>query len=332
MSADETDIALPSFVSWQTIRDGRLVRLIYADEAGTGPAEPVRVVAAVVVQADEQAQTLIREMEQVYDECVLPEYREGFIFHAKDLFSPSAKKNKYPNWNFEDRLDFIKAVTCLPFIHDVPIALGSMRKGTLQHSQEVLARLRKKKLGPAAVDHAMAFASCLERADLFLRKYLDGKEKGLVIAEDVNEKRVVLRRSGLMFREKPLQLSSETMQKTRAQEVLGEEPEGHHYTITNILDVPHFLEKADAPLLQLADACAFAFRRYLSGFKYGEDLILAMLGPEEGGAFIEDPVWRGEGSSGLFNTRKYWTDEQVSRSEEMRAQLILARVLGKVMR
>jgi hypothetical protein len=40
----------------------------------------------------------------------------------------------------------------------------------------------------------------------------------------------------------------------------------------------HFVEKRDEPLLQIADACAFGLRRFLSDQSHGQDFASAIIG------------------------------------------------------
>lgn len=289
------------------------MRLIYVDEAGTGPAEPVRVVASVIVDADNQMRELVSEMERIFDEKVPPPLREGFIFHAKQIFNPAKKRIDYEDyvaWAFEDRLDFIKEIVCLPFVHDVPIGLAICFRGIMNISPEDKDRFAKLKISVAALEHATAFSRCLERSDHFLRNYLEEKEVGVVICEDVNEKEKLLLISAFMFKNPVFNEGPGDFLQTRAEKVLCEPAKRPIYDIANIIDVPHFVNKSGAPLLQLADACAFSFRRYLSRQKYGDEFVLAMLGPGRGQQFISDDVWFSGMSSGLFNTERYWTEEQ----------------------
>ena len=94
------------------------------------------------------------------------------------------------------------------------------------------------------------------------------------------------------------------------QDILGLDQTSQVLEIKHLIDVPHFVKKSGAPMLQLADACAFSFSRYLSKQSDGRELCLAMLGPQHGEQFVTDPAWFSGGSFGLFNTDKYWSAEQ----------------------
>jgi hypothetical protein len=165
----------------------------------------------------------------------------------------------------------------------------------------------------------------MERADLFLRKYLSGAEIGSVIAEDLPEMKRFLSAFGLLHREPGGQFTApaEHFRPEKWQEALGVSPDPVDYRIDHIVDVPHFVSKGKAPLLQLADACAFAFRHCLSKKDHGDDLVMAMLGPEHGPNFVNDPVWFSIAGSGLFNTSAYWSKDQRQEVEQKRLALIV---------
>jgi hypothetical protein len=65
--------------------------------------------------------------------------------------------------------------------------------------------------------------------------------------------------------------------------------------ISRIKDGAHFVGKADAPLLQIADACAFGLRRFFAEQKFGDEFVQSILGTP---LIRED--WSGNFSGGLF--------------------------------
>lgn len=300
------------------------MRLIYVDEAGTSPNEPVRVVASVIVHGDDQARSLTAELERVISERVPKNLRDGFIFHGLEVFN-GGKKIDRREWSFEERLDFFKEVVCLPFVHDVPIALGIVFSGAYDEGfgEAFVLHLKNKKIHHVT-EHGIAFAKCLAKADQFLNKYLDGNEVGTVIVENIDSNKKMISDLAMLYQHKPIRLAPTDQIRTIQDKLLDRQPDEFTLEIKNIIDVPHFVEKKGARLLQLADACAFAFRRYLARQRHGEDLVLAMLGPPIGMAFIKEPAWFSGASSGLFNTDKYWNDEQRKQNAENDLRLRLA--------
>jgi hypothetical protein len=309
------------------LSEGNLVRLIYTDEAGTSALVPVCVVAAIVVDGDSQWRPLEIEMRRIIAEKVPINLRPNFVFHATDVFSGSKKIDR-TEWPQQERLDFLKEILCLPFVHDVPISVGIEFKRDWSDVVDFknLQIPGSKPLNNNKFSHLLAFNNCMEKADLFLRKYLNGAEIGTVVAEDLPEMKNILTNFGLMQRgsENTFTLPSSMQRPNRMQELLGKNPEDYTYRIDHIVDVPNFVKKGKAPLLQLADACAFAFRHCLSKKDYGDDLLLAMLGPAEGLSFLNDPVWFSISGSGLFNTKAYWSEDQ--------RQIVIAEQRGVMMR
>ncbi len=296
------------------------MRLIYTDEAGTSAQEPVSVVASVLVHGDRQWRILEEEIRKAIA-CHVPDsIREGFWIHATEIYS-GGKTVKRDEWPLEERLDFLKSILCIPFVHDAPIALGVQFKKPLQIKDSSQIKIARQA-------HHLAFAKCMKRVDWFLRGYLGGAENGIVIAEDEPNMRQFLVDHGLILRDKSLKLESSDFNQTRLQSLLDIAPESFTYEIKYIIDHPHFIKKKNAGILQIADACSFAFRHFLSGKRFGEDLILAMLGPSHGEDFIKDPAWFSGGSSGLFNTEAYWSEEQRLEFHSLRTEALRRAALG----
>jgi hypothetical protein len=303
---------------------GGMARFIYTDEAGTSAKEPVRVVASVVVDGDTELRDVASNLADLVKSHVPTQYQSNFIFHAKDIFSGGKYRG---SWSSDHRLQFYKAVLELPQKHKLPIALGVVFSGVYQH---ILAEHIPQSIAENHYEHCLAFSNCIERADFFLSNYLNGSEVGVIIAEDVPEIRRHLSNIGMIFQKVSLTLQSEDMRSSNWETVTGTKPRGHTYEINNIVDVPHFVQKNGAPLLQLADACAFAFRRCLEKRPIGSDLVRTMLGERDGANFANDPVWFELSSSGLFNTHRYWSPEQHRKFKQHNEDFKIAQIVSLI--
>ena len=71
------------------------------------------------------------------------------------------------------------------------------------------------------------------------------------------------------------------------------------FGVFRIRDGIHFQAKEESPFLQIADAVAYAFRRYFSGQKDGDVFIEAALGFAPKG-----PEWDNGESGGTYRWRK----------------------------
>ena len=306
-------------IRWADRVSGRLVRIIYVDEAGTSAREPVAVVSGVIVHGDQQLEDLEQSIEKVFDAHVPAHLRNGFHFHGLEVFN-GGKKIKRSEWAFQERLAFFKDFLGLIQKFKIPVALGIAFAGALKPSGELKTKLRAIKVSDATWEHGIAFSSCLERADRFLRVYLDGEESGMVVAEDLSKNKKFLRAMGMAHRKLPALLNKGMLHPTELESALGIEPKPQILTMAKIRDVPHFVEKGGAPVLQLADAAAYAFRRYFAEGSYGFELCEAMLGTQAN--YLKDPVWRKSRiSSNLFCHPTLWPEEMRNERIEMGERL-----------
>lgn len=283
------------------LSEGSLARFIYTDEAGTSQHETVRVVASVIVHGDSELRQAAIEMENVFDKHVPKAQRDGFYFHATEVFS-GGKNISRSDWSLTDRLEFLKDFVSIPYRMGLPVAVGAVHSGTFDNDPDIQTKKNKYQF-----EHCMAFVTCMERSDAFLRKYLRDEEIGTVICEDVPRMKSLLKIAFAAYKANPTILLPNDQRPAYVNTVLGKPIEPVQTEIRNIVDVPHFVEKSGAPLLQLADASAFVFRRWMEKKRFGRDLAEAALGPYSGEQVLDDPVWFSKRNGGIFNTQKYRT-------------------------
>jgi hypothetical protein len=227
-----------------------LVRNIYTDEAGTSDLETIRVVAALAVHADTQWIPVLNYMAALFREKVPKQYQEDFAFHAKLITAG----NKYPDWDFQERIAFLHRVMEIPRGFRIPIIMAAVRKGSVYYPHEPLT--------PAEAEHALAFSMCMGKTNDFLRKNYPG-EMGQVVAADISDRRKILKNALRMLR-------NEGVKTSIGGSVM--------FTSDRVVDEVHFMEPKGSQFLQLADACAYAFRSYLTGHKFGGTYIQSVIG------------------------------------------------------
>jgi hypothetical protein len=241
------------------------VRFIYIDEAGTSAQEPVSVVVGIVVDADNQwkrAESLIIQALELVPEC----FRKDFIFHAKAVWGDKKYRDQ---WSLNDRLETLHRMMKIPRILRMPIALGVVRRDA-----PPFAKAASLGLSQEAFQHVMAFWMCITKADKYIREFACD-EVATIVAEDVPRIRTFLR-SVLNLRQIPIPDHWITL--TQAEISTGMRTQDSEARISRVIDTVHFLEKRYGPLLQIADACAFGFRRYFAGQKLGEDFVRSIIG------------------------------------------------------
>jgi hypothetical protein len=259
--------------------------LVYMDEAGTSAPEPVTVVAGIITHADRHWQYAFDELNRILNVHVPHALREGFIFHAKDLW------NGYRNevsWSFDQRRALVEEVVSIPFRLGIPIAYGKMYRDSLSKG---FAGLPDKKL--PKLQHVLAFSYTVAEANKYIREIGAGGELGAIVAEDVHDMRRALRTSLTMnFPSITPDMQAPTQEQAR-KGILP--PQRELGRVDRIIDTIHFVDKDSAPLLQIADACAFSMRRYFAKQNFGDALIRSMLGRD---LLLND--WLGPCSFGVF--------------------------------
>jgi len=246
------------------------VRYVFVDEAGTSAKEPVTVVVGLIADADNHvmaAEALALEMLG----SVPPDYKKGFVFHATGVFG--AKKYQ-ESWSLTDRLNLLTGMMSVPRRIGMAITLSACWR----ESSDVRDELSRSHLSKSQFDHMLAFYVCLATADRSIRRYSAPREVATVVAEDVPEMRRFLKGAPKYIRENPLHLGPQMLRETEQDRAAGYSTQNGEIRITRIRNSVHFVEKAEDPLVQVADACAFGFRRFFAGERFGPEFADAILG------------------------------------------------------
>lgn len=253
------------------------VRMIYVDEAGTSAREPVVVVVGVIVHADLQWRAAREAMARVLLQ-VPPKFRENFIFHAAEIWG----SRKYrPDWSREDRFRFLCDVMSIPRNIGLSIGYGVVYKKRVLGTADFPIDADKQA-------HMVAFMSCIESIDMFMQEQAFPMEVGTVVAEDVPEMRKWLRTAVEILKTGRLPLDTTMRTVAVSQGTVSETPLKGFSQIARLVDVTHFAAKHEAPLLQIADACAFALRRFWAEQSTGDDFLTAMLGTSSTHSLLRD--------------------------------------------
>lgn len=261
------------------------MRFIYVDEAGISAKEPVIVVVGVMVEADTKWKEVAQEISETFDKMVPHQFREGFIFHGTDVYSGGKYRSE---WEFSDRLEFFKAFLAIPIRMKLPMSI-SMLDRRYGSDWLTLGELPKEKM-----EHLLVHQMCVARADKFLRVHLNPSELGVVIAEDTPGMKRYFKKIHEGLRLSPIEFTSEMLQDYSGNQT------GETLSIINIIDCPHFVDKSDSVMIQMSDALAFAFRRYFSGLKHGDDLIYSTFGQRDAGKMFNKEKWGKPISSQLI--------------------------------
>lgn len=227
------------------------MRYIFVDEAGTSAPEPVTVVVGLIANADED----IIDAENLFYDVIggIPEeLKDDFCFHAVDVYQ---NRDNDHFWSFADRRALLRSVLEIPQRIGMSISVSVTAKYKLKvQVPEVMGT-------PSEAIHTLTFTRCIAIADEFIRKNCGHKEVATVVAEDVPSMRSKLKGIPLTLRKNPISFQNKET--------------GSHaqFRVTKIRNSIHFVDKSEDPLVQIADALAFSFRRYFADLKHGKEFI-----------------------------------------------------------
>lgn len=243
--------------------------IIYTDEAGTADNEPVTVVASYNVE-ESKIRAALRLIGELFDEYVPPQHRAEFAFHAYRVWGD---KRYREDWPMHRRVEFIGAMASVPRLLGGAITLSDKRR---EGRSKGLPDIGMK---ASEFDHFSAFLRMVGRADKYVRDWGGPESLAIVVAEDVPEKRRIIKLAFEIAQVEPgdLPLDGPFFRPTAAERAAGVFRQTNSGRAERVIDTVHFATRDHAPLLQVADACAFVFRRFLNSQSHGADWMLAML-------------------------------------------------------
>jgi hypothetical protein len=238
------------------------LRSVYVDEAGisNNGHERTVVVAGVILYPDMQWRALEAHFQELKVQFVPLDKREDFVFHAKDIWHGEGKvfgRDVYVG----DRREVLRALCSTITKFELGVVYGHVSKQVIADSLDA-ASLPISPKTVVQICYMAALADALGRANAWVGRYAKDEFVSVVI-ENNNE----LKRFGQrMFKE----LRSNTL-SPEIRKVMPQLPFPH------IMDVPSFMFKEDAPVLQLADFCAFILRRFLDGHEDAAEYLRPLM-------------------------------------------------------
>jgi len=229
------------------------MRVTYMDESGASPKEPLLVEAAIIVHGDDQVVPVEEHLEMLVEKHIPFDKREGFYFHATDIYGGGNKKCLFHDkneWPDKRRLAILDDLALVPAKFDLPISIGIMQKAKFIDglvASAIKAGAKHSRQEIAVAIHALAIIQCEVGVELWLRKHTE-KEITHVIAENNDEVRLAAKEAHMMLRNK----------SEMAKEGFLDHP---CFPFKRIRDGLQFTTKAESRLLQIADVCAWATRR-----------------------------------------------------------------------
>lgn len=245
------------------------MRFVYVDEAGTSANEKVAVVAGIIIDPDSGELTELEQLlSEIKDRLVPPEYREGFVFHAAELFR-TGNKDRFPGWDMGDRIAFALEVMSVPQRLGIPFSYGMVRQQDLRI---------EKKIDPVLLKHLMAFMLMVQAVNQHIELYGGDQEVAVLVCEQIKERHKAIRRVLSLTQEVPHELKSEHQRPTGLEKTFGASPRDKIMSGRRVQGSALFVEKGIIPALEVADAVATGMRRFFLGAPLGDEACAAIMG------------------------------------------------------
>lgn len=247
------------------------MRYIFIDEAGTAANEPVTAVVAVIVDADKKLSSAEKLVEEIL-RGVPGNHKQKFVFHATEIFN----SRKYQDeWSMTDRLNLLYSMMSVPRKIRLPITLSLVWRSA-EDFEKIEATLNE--INKAQFQHIMAFSNCVAVTDRNIRKHGRPEEVATIICEDIPELRRFLKAVPVSLKCSPEYIPPKMLRKTQSDNEAGFIRQSGDMRVERIRNTVYFAEKAEDPLVQVADAIAFGFRRYFANQSFGEEFVQHILG------------------------------------------------------
>lgn len=227
-----------------------MMRMVYMDEAGlSNPKhEPFVVVAGIIVHADNQLVAVSNYLKRLVARHIPIQHQEGFVFHAKEIFHGGKTINRkdLETWPVAKRFAIAADLAEIPRKFNLPIALGFVERSKFPQTFALPEKWTEADRTVAA--HVTAHMQCSLFIEHWMRQNTTN-EVCMLVVEDNKSARETIK---ALHNEQQI---AKTVDLT--------EQERRHFPLRRIKEDPLFQAKRPGSVLEVADFCAYIFKRSL---------------------------------------------------------------------
>lgn len=228
------------------------MRQAFCDESFS--QSPFFVVAGPIVHADTQLIPVEEHLEGLVEKYIPEADREGFVFHAADVWNNNGYFADREKWPHEKCWDILWDLISVPALFELPVAVGLKHKPEVADwIKEPIQQIQEKHRAKAhdVATHGLTFVDFTYGVENVMRQ-LWADEVAELVAENRREVHDSLHGVHFNLRSK----------KWFAEEWTNPPPE---FPLKKIRGAIKFAAKRDEPALQIADACAYVIRAAVEG-------------------------------------------------------------------
>jgi Protein of unknown function (DUF3800) len=231
------------------LAEGPWMRVLYLDESGIGKIshDPHLVVAGVLVHGDRQWRELKNLLRSLLEGATPNGQPVPRFLHAKDIFHGSGEFPR-DRWPEAIRHELLDNIARIPAIFRIPIIWYIVDRK--QKSTEFPEEGPRSSLVNC---YSIATLVCFLQAEWYMRNVIGRKELASITIEQNAE-----------LQKRIKEIYRAASQESIISKIDGGERARYLLPFQRIIDEPSFQEKTAASVLQLADYCAFAYKRAAS--------------------------------------------------------------------
>jgi hypothetical protein len=226
------------------------MRLVYMDEAGVSSPEqePFLVVTGIIVDADKSLIAVERYLDKLAARYIPAEMRDGFIFHATELFGGRGKvfKKDDSRFSLSTRLEIADQIAAIPKRFNLHVAMGYVERAGFPINEDLRVSATSPKDKTIAA-HVTAFTICSMQVEHWMRKNASN-EVCMLIVEDNQQARTLIKQTQSYHQDGRILNSLD--EKARL-----------HFPLRKIKEDPLFQSKRQSSILIVADFFAYVFKR-----------------------------------------------------------------------
>jgi Protein of unknown function (DUF3800) len=209
------------------------------------------VVVGAIVNADRQLIGLENCLNKIVSRHIPENQRESFVFHAMDLFNGGGKVfDRNGPFTLSKRLEIADELAAIPRKLNIPIAAGFVDRGNFPIVDNLSEDYNKLSLADKTTfAHVCDYMNCAMTVEHWMRVETNN-EICMFVVENNEQAKALIKQTHNYHQEKRL-------------DYILSDTDRQHFPFRRIKEDPLFQDKRPGSALQLADFCAYVFKRFL---------------------------------------------------------------------
>ena len=234
--------SLPPAFGGSALQGNKWVRIAFLDETGIANIlhEPFAIVAGMIVLGDVDYIPLRKKLDELVNQFPATHIEKRFI-HTAQIFGGYTPFTEENGWDVARRFKLLNDLAELPRTLKLPAVWGHFDRSRFVDDPRNFTK------NESHYSHVHAAVNCTLQVERFMREFCPENEICSIVMENRNGVQNMLRDAHRYH----VRIAEEDVQGNNK----------YWLPIKRIIGTPHFEEKEDAGLLQLADFLAFVLKR-----------------------------------------------------------------------